>query len=48
MAGQLVSEEKIALQNGYGKAQTGNLPSGIYVASVSDGQGNKASCKFMK
>ena len=48
MAGQLVSEERIALQNGYGKAQTGNLQSGIYVASVSDGQGNKASCKFMK
>lgn len=48
MAGQLVSEERIALQNGKGRAQTGNLPSGIYVASVSDGQGNKASCKFMK
>lgn len=47
VAGQSISSETIYLENGQYETSVGQLPAGIYVAYAIDGQGSKASCKFV-
>ena len=46
LSGQTVGRLQATLSEGYADASMGHLPAGVYVATVSDGQGNTSTCKF--
>ena len=48
LAGQSVMSLPVALTGGYAKVPVGQLSTGIFIATVTDRQGNKATCKFIK
>ena len=48
MAGQSVASHAATMQSGYAELPVGQLPTGIYVAHVTDSQGNSVTCKFVK
>ena len=46
MAGQHVATRTATLSEGYAEVSVGSLATGIYIATVTDAQGHKATCKF--
>jgi len=48
MAGQQLSSMTVQLANGTARIPVSTLPSGAYVAVVTDANGQKATCKFVK
>jgi hypothetical protein len=48
LAGQSVMSLPVALTGGYAEVPVGQLSTGIFIATVTDRQGNKATCKFIK
>jgi hypothetical protein len=48
LAGQALASQQVELSNGYGELQVSQLAAGYYIARVSDAQGHKATCKFIK
>ena len=48
LAGQSVATLPIELTGGATEISIGQLPAGVYVANVTDQQGHKATCKFIK
>ena len=47
-SGQTVSSIQAQLSGGYAEVSVEQLPAGIYIATVTDHQGHKATCKFIK
>jgi len=47
LAGQSFMSTPILLSNGYAEVGTKQLPAGVYIASITDQHGHKASCKFV-
>lgn len=47
LAGQAFMNEPVQLNGGYAEVCVGLLPAGVYIASVTDKYGQKASCKFI-
>jgi hypothetical protein len=47
-AGQTVSATQAQLIGGYAEVSVDQLPAGIYIATATDQQGHKATCKFIK
>ena len=48
LSGQAVSTTTVGLNGGYAEMSVENLKSGVYVATVSDGNGHATTCKFVK
>ena len=48
LAGQSVMSLPVALTGGYAEVPVEQLSTGIFIATVTDRQGNKATCKFIK
>ena len=48
LAGQLVMSLPASLSGGYAEVSVEQLPAGVYIASATDNQGHKATCKFIK
>ena len=48
LAGQTVITLQAQLNGGYTEVNVDQLPSGVYVAIITDQQGHKATCKFIK
>lgn len=48
LAGQTVSTTQAQLSGGYAEVSVDQLPAGIYIATATDQQGHKATCKFIK
>ncbi len=48
LAGQALASQQVELSNGYGELQVSQLAAGYYIARVTDAQGHKATCKFIK
>ena len=48
LAGQQIASLPASLQGGYAEVSVGQLPAGIYIASITDSMGHKATCKFIK
>lgn len=48
VTGQLLSQQKISLTNGYSEQTIDALPSGCYIARLSDSNGHAVICKFIK
>ncbi len=48
LAGQPVDRMSAVLRGGYAEVAVGQLPSGCYIARVTDASGRHASCKFVK
>ena len=47
LAGQTLMAVPVQLNSGYAEVSVGQLPAGVYIASINDGHGQKASCKFV-
>ena len=47
LAGQTLMAIPVQLNGGYAEVSVGQLPAGVYIASINDGHGQKASCKFV-
>ncbi len=47
LAGQTFMNTPVMPGNGYAEISTGQLPAGVYIASITDKHGHKASCKFI-
>ena len=47
LAGQTFMNVPVMLNSGCAEVSTGQLPAGVYIASVTDKHGQKASCKFV-
>ena len=47
LAGQTFMNIPVMLNSGYAEVSTEQLPGGVYIASVTDKHGQKASCKFV-
>ena len=47
LAGQTLMAVPVQLNGGYAEVSIGQLPAGVYIASINDGHGQKASCKFV-
>jgi hypothetical protein len=48
LAGQPVDRVGATLRGGYAEVAMGQLPSGVYIARITDASGHQASCKFVK
>jgi hypothetical protein len=48
LAGQAVITLQAQLSGGYTEVNVDQLPAGVYIATVTDQQGHKATCKFIK
>ena len=48
LAGQRIGHTRTPLVNGYGECSVGQLPSGCYVARISDANGHTTACKFVR
>ena len=48
LAGQNVISLPVELTGGYAEVPVEQLPTGIFIATVTDRQGHKATCKFIK
>jgi hypothetical protein len=48
LAGQTVATLQTPLSGGYAEVSVEQLPAGVYIANVTDQQGRKATCKFIK
>ena len=48
LAGQSVMPLPVTLTGGYAEVPVGQLSTGIFIATVTDRQGNKATCKFKR
>lgn len=48
MTGQLMSQQTVSISSGYTEHTLDALPSGCYIARLSDGNGHQATCKFIK
>lgn len=48
LAGQSVATLLVQLNNGYAETSVEQLSAGIYIASVTDRQGHRISCKFVR
>jgi hypothetical protein len=48
LAGQFVTSLPTKLNNGYAEVSVEQLPAGVYIANITDQQGHKATCKFIK
>ena len=48
ITGQLLSQQTVSITNGYAEQTLDALPSGCYIARLSDGNGHHATCKFIK
>ena len=48
LAGQPVDRVGATLRGGYAEVAMGQLPSGVYIARITDAQGHRTSCKFVK
>jgi hypothetical protein len=48
LAGQSVASLQAPLSGGYAEVSVEQLPSGVYIATITDQQGRKATCKFIK
>ena len=48
LAGQSVTSLQTSLSGGYAEVSVEQLPAAIYIANVTDQQGHKATCKFIK
>lgn len=48
ISGQYVMQKEARLQGGYAEVGIGELPTGCYIAHISDGKGNTVNCKFIK
>ena len=48
ITGQLLSQQTVSITNGYAEQTLDALPSGCYIARLSDGSGHHATCKFIK
>jgi hypothetical protein len=46
--GVSVRQTSFDMQNGTARISVADLPTGFYVARVSDGNGGKSSCRFVK
>ena len=47
LAGQTLMTVPVQLNGGYAEVSVSQLPAGVYIASINDGHGQKASCKFV-
>ena len=47
LSGQTFMNVPVVLNSGYAEVSTGQLPAGVYIASIADKHGQKASCKFV-
>ena len=48
ITGQLLSQQTVSITNGYAEQTLDALPSGCFIARLSDGNGHHATCKFIK
>ena len=48
LAGQTLMTVPVQLNDNYAEVNIGQLPAGVYIASINDAHGQKASCKFVK
>ena len=48
LSGQMLSMHSLSLTNGSAEQSVDQLPSGYYIARVSDGSGHVTTCKFVK
>ena len=48
LAGQQVLQHSLNISDGYAEMAVNDLPSGTYVALLTDDRGHKASIKFVK
>ena len=48
LAGQSIANLPVHLNGGYTEVNVEQLPAGVYIANVTDRQGHKATCKFIK
>ena len=47
LAGQTFMNVPVMLNSGYAEISVSQLPAGVYIASITDKHGQKASCKFI-
>ena len=47
LSGQTFMNVPVLLNSGYAEVSVGQLPAGVYIASITDKHGQKASCKFV-
>ena len=47
LAGQTIMNMPVLLNGGYVEMSIGQLPAGVYIASITNKRGQKASCKFV-
>ena len=47
LSGQTFMNVPVVLNSGYAEVSTRQLPAGVYIASIADEHGQKASCKFV-
>ncbi len=48
LTGQLAKEKDYSLHEGYAEIPVGELPTGYYIARITDKRGETATCKFVK
>jgi hypothetical protein len=48
LSGQSVMTLPVQLNSGYADISVEQLPTGVFIATVTDRQGHKATCKFIK
>jgi hypothetical protein len=48
LAGLSFSSQTISLNSGYAELSLNELPSGCYIARLTDGKGHTTTCKFIK
>lgn len=47
LAGQTIISQSVLLNGGYAEKSIGQLPAGVYIASITNKHGQRASCKFV-